>query len=146
MVQPFMKFKNKKNLNMDSNDLLKCSIESKRILESYAKEEQELGIHALEKKLSVILGRKVSYECLWRSLAIVNRESWRERKVLLSVIVRCNRGLPGMKFWVQAKNLGAISNLPTDYLEQKTKARLLTRRLFDSYRKHDPIPQIHYAV
>lgn len=131
---------------MDNNELLKCSIESKRLLETYAGEERESTFNALEKKLSVILDRKISYECLWRSLAIVNRQSWDERKVLLTVIVRCNRGLPGMKFWVQAKNLGAISALPTDYLEQKSQARVLTRRLFDAYKKHDPIPQINYAI
>lgn len=131
---------------MDNNDLLKCSNESKRILEQYAKEERELGIHMLEKKLSVVLGKKVSYECLWRSLAIVNRQSWKERNVLLTVIVKCNRGLPGMKFWLQAKNIGAISALPTDYLEQKSQARILTRRLFDAYKKHDPIPQINYTI
>ena len=131
---------------MDNNDLLKCSIESKRILEQYAKEERELGIHVLEKKLLVILGKKVSYECLWRSLAIVNRQSWRERNVLLTVIVKCNRGLPGMKFWVQAKNLGAVTALPSDYLDQKCRAKVLTRRLFEAYKKFDPTLQINYAV
>jgi hypothetical protein len=131
---------------MDNNDLLKCSIESKHLLESYAREERELSINTLNKKLSAILGWEVSYECLWRSLAIVNRQSWREHKVLLTVIVRCNRGLPGMKFWLQAKNLGAIAALPTDYVEQKWKAQALTRRLFDAYKKHDPVSQINYTI
>lgn len=131
---------------MDNNNLLKCSIESKRILEQYAKEERELGIRVLERKLSILLGKKVSYECLWRSLAIVNRQSWRERNVLLTVIVKCNRGLPGMKFWVQAKNLGAVTALPSDYIDQKCRAQALTRRLYDAYKKFDPKPQIDYAV
>lgn len=131
---------------MDTNELLKCSIESKRLLETYAMEERKLTFNALEKKLSVILGQKISYECLWRSLAIVNRQSWNERKVLLTVIVRCNYGLPGMKFWVQAKNLGAITVVPLDHVDQKWQTQALTRRLFDAYKKHNPIPQINYAI
>lgn len=145
MVQPLNKSK-QNNLNMDNNDLLKCSIESKYLLETYAKEERSLAFNALEKKLSTILGWNVSYECLWRSLAIVNRQSWYERKVLLSVIVRCNYGLPGMKFWVQAKNLGAITVVPSDHTEQKRQAQALTRRLYDAYKKFDPILQINYSI
>jgi hypothetical protein len=131
---------------MDNNDLLKCSIESKHLLETYASEERQLSINTLNRRLSAILGCDVSYECLWRSLAIVNRQSWKECNVLLTVIVRCNRGLPGLKFWLQAKNLGAIAALPTDYQEQKRQAQVLTRRLFDAYKKHDPITQINYAI
>lgn len=131
---------------MNNDDLLKCSIESQHLLETYASEERELSINTLRRRLSAIVGWEISYECLWRSLAMVNHQSWRERKVLLTVIVRCNRGLPGMKFWVQAKNLGAIAAIPTDYQEQKWQAQVLTRRLFDAYKKHDPILQINYAI
>lgn len=131
---------------MDNNDLLKCSVESKRVLETYAEGERVVSFTTLQKKLSTTLGWDVSYECLWRSLAIVNRQSWTERKVLLSVIVKCNYGLPGMKLWVQAKNLGAITNLPSDFPEQKRQAQVLTRRVFDSYKKRDSISQINYAI
>lgn len=131
---------------MDNNDLLRCSIESKRFLENYAKDERSVSFTTLKKKLSIILGWDVSYECLWRSLAVVNRESWQEQKVLLSVIVRCNHGLPGKKFWFQAKNLGATTVVPSDYSEQKRYAQVLTRRLFDAYKKFNPKPQINYAL
>lgn len=107
----------------------------KQILENYAEDERRINFTSLQKKVSTSLGCEISHQTFERTLAMVNQDSWKEHKVILTALVRCNRGLPGMKLWFQSKALGAISVIPNDYFDQKEVTSRLTKAVFVAYKQ-----------
>src|SRR5688572_29393312 len=126
-----------KHLNQKSmcdDILLKSYPLCKQILENYAENERKINFTSLQKKVSTSLGCEISHKDFERTLAVVNQESWKACKVILTVLVRCNRGLPGKKLWFQSKALGAISVIPDDYFDQKEVTSRLTKVVFAAYK------------
>jgi hypothetical protein len=128
---------------MCNETLLKSYPICKEILETLAEEGKKIAFTSLRKKISTALGCKISHQNFERALAIVNRESWHERNVILTVLVCCDRGLPGMKLWVQAKGLGAISCIPTDPFDQRDTTSHLVEAVFKAYAiKVEPLQRV----
>jgi hypothetical protein len=124
--------------------LLKSHTVCKQILENYAEDERKINFTSLQKKISIALGQTIPHKDFESILATVNGDSWQARKVILTVLVRCNHGLPGMKLWFQAKALGAISVIPNDYHDQKAITSRLMKDVFSAYKKRQPkaVPEV----
>jgi hypothetical protein len=79
-----------------------------------AKAEKKIGFNPLHKKLDAFLGNPISLTRFEEILYAVNSQSWRQHKCLLSAIILGKGGMPGGKFFFNAKQLGAIPEFPED--------------------------------
>lgn len=124
--------KAKQNLPMESKIIL-CLQACLEILVKLASEKKETGFSILHKRVQKAAELEISRQFFELVLEKVNEQSWKERKVLLTVIVRCKFTLPGMKFWAQAKTLGAVKEVPQHELEQQATAGHLRDRVYSAY-------------
>lgn len=122
----------KQKLPMESKFIL-CLQACLEILVKQASEKKQTGFSILHKRVQKAAELEISRQFFELVLAGVNEQSWREHKVLLTVLVRCKFGLPGMKFWAQAKTLGAVTEVPQHEMDQQAIARGLMERVFCAY-------------
>ena len=116
----------------------------KEILEALAEERKKTPFTNLKKKLSKQLNIRYTHTEFEIVLAHVNRDSWTQHRIILTAIVPCRGGVPGSRFWYQAKELGAILFYPEedDWGLRRSLARQLSEAVYNHYSRLKQIKTI----